>query len=94
VAPGVVIADTSLDKFHETATAQRSDELARAYVHATNTADEQAFDTVLARGFLSYSRDGVRSRTAIKKHYRDLRNAFAVSRLPFTKTSASWWRTT
>jgi predicted ester cyclase len=77
VAPGAVIADTSLDKFHETATAQRSDELARAYVHATNTADEHAFDAVLARGFLSYSRDGVRSRTAIKRYYRDLRNAFA-----------------
>lgn len=70
-------AHTGLDNFHETATAQRSDELARAYVDAINTADEHAFDAVLARGSLSYSLDGVRSRTAIKKYYRDLRNAFA-----------------
>src|SRR5258705_5838263 len=73
----MTLAHTSLDNFHETATAQRSDELARAYMHAINTADEDAFDSVLARGFLSYSLDGVRSRTAIKKYYRDLRNAFA-----------------
>jgi predicted ester cyclase len=73
----MVLAPISVDRFHETATAQRSDELARAYVHAINTADEDAFDTVLARGFLPYSREGVRSRTAIKTYYRDLRTAFA-----------------
>lgn len=73
----MTVAHTSLDDFHETAAAQRSDKLVRAYVRAINTADEDTFDTVLARGFLSYSLDGVRSRTAVKKYYRRLRNAFA-----------------
>jgi predicted ester cyclase len=73
----MTLAHTSLDNFHQTASARRSDELARAYVQAINTADEHAFDTALARGFLSYSLDGVRSRTAIKKYYRDLRDAFS-----------------
>jgi len=73
----MTLADTSLDNFHETATAQRSDELARAYVHAINAADDAALDTVLARTFLSYAFDGVRSRTATKKYYESLRNSFS-----------------
>jgi predicted ester cyclase len=73
----MTLADTSLDNFHETATAQRSDELARAYVHAINAADDAALDTVLARTFLSYAYDGVRSRTATKKYYESLRNSFS-----------------
>ena len=73
----MTLADTSLDNFHETATAQRSDELARAYVHAINAADAAALDTVLARTFLSYAYDGVRSRTATKKYYESLRNSFS-----------------
>jgi len=73
----MTLADTSLDNFHETATAQRSDELARAYVHAINAADDAALDTVLARRFLSYAYDGVRSRTATKKYYESLRNSFS-----------------
>jgi predicted ester cyclase len=73
----MTLADTSLDNFHETATAQRSDELARAYVQAINAADDAALDTVLARTFLSYAYDGVRSRTATKKHYESLRNSFS-----------------
>ncbi len=73
----MTLARTSLDGFHETATAQRSDELARAYVHAINSADDAALDTVLARTFLSYAYDGVRSRTATKKTFESLRNSFS-----------------
>ncbi len=73
----MVMAHTSLGNFHETATAQRSDELARAYVHAINTADNAALDAVLARTFLTYAYDGVRSRTATKKYYESLRNSFS-----------------
>jgi predicted ester cyclase len=36
---------------------------------------------VLARTFLSYSYDGVRSRTAMKKYYASLRNSFSDLRL-------------
>src|SRR5260370_968448 len=75
--PGMTLADTSLDNFHETATAQRSDELARAYVHAINAADDAALDTGLAPTFLSYAYGGVRSRTATKKYYESLRNSFS-----------------
>jgi predicted ester cyclase len=73
----LTIPHTSLDNFHTTATAQRFDELARAYVRAVNAADDAALDTVLARTFLSYSYDGVRSRTATKKYYESLRNSFS-----------------
>jgi predicted ester cyclase len=73
----MTLAHTSLDNFHQTATAKRSDELARAYVHAINAADDAALDTVLARAFLSYAYDGVRSRTATKKTYESLRNSFS-----------------
>jgi predicted ester cyclase len=73
----MTLAHTSLDNFHQTATARRSDELARAYVHAINTADDAALDTVLARTFLTYAYDGVRSRTATKKYHEGLRNSFS-----------------
>jgi predicted ester cyclase len=46
-------------------------------VHAINAADDAALDTVLARTFLSYAYDGVRSRTATKKYYESLRNSFS-----------------
>jgi len=75
--PKMILAHTSLVDFHQTATAQRSDELARAYVHAINTADDAELDTVLARTFLTYAYDGVRSRTATKKYYERLRNSFS-----------------
>jgi predicted ester cyclase len=77
----LTIPHTSLDNFHATAAAQRFDELARAYVHAVNAANDAALDTVLARTFLSYSYDGVRSRTATKKYYASLRNSFSDLRL-------------
>ena len=73
----MVMAHTRLDNVHETATARRSDRLARAFVHAINAADDAALDTVLARGFLSYAYDGVRSRTPTKKYYESLRNSFS-----------------
>jgi hypothetical protein len=43
---------TSLDSFHATKSAERADELARAYVDAVNAGDEAAIDSVLARTFL------------------------------------------
>jgi predicted ester cyclase len=63
--------------FHATKSAERADELARAYVDAVNAADDAALDTVLARTFLSYAHDGVRSRTATKKYYESLRDSFS-----------------
>jgi predicted ester cyclase len=73
----MTLAHTSLDNFHVKSTGQRFDELARAYVDAINAADDGALDTVLARTFLSYACDGVRSRTATKKYYESLRNSFS-----------------
>jgi len=73
----MTLAHTSLDSFHATSTGQRFDELARAYVDAINGADNGALDAVLARTFLSYAYDGVRSRTATKKYYETLRNSFS-----------------
>ncbi|HEY2202111.1 MAG TPA: hypothetical protein VGH56_09485 [Solirubrobacteraceae bacterium] len=50
---------TSLDGFHATPTAQRADELVRAFFDAVN-ADEQArIDELVDRGFLSYDLHGV-----------------------------------
>jgi predicted ester cyclase len=67
---------TSLDGFHQTKTAQAFDELARAFVDAINTQNGGLFDEVLARNFLSYTFDGVRSRTGTKKHFAALQNSF------------------
>jgi predicted ester cyclase len=67
---------TSLDGFHQTKTAQAFDELARAFVDAINTQNGALFDEVLARNFVSYAVDGVRSRTGTKKHSAALRNSF------------------
>jgi hypothetical protein len=69
-------AGTSLDGFHTTGTAQRADELARAFVTATNRQDDATLDRVLARNFQSYGRDGLRSRTGLKRYYADLHHAF------------------
>ena len=68
---------TSLDGFHATDTAQRADKLARSLFDAVNAADFSRFDDLLARGFLSYAVDGMRSRTAMKAYYADLRRSFA-----------------
>ena len=71
------VARTSLDGFHTTDTAQRADELARAFVTAINSQDAATLDQVLARNFQSYGRDGLRSRTALKHYYTDLHHAFS-----------------
>lgn len=68
---------TSLEGFHATESAQRADLLARALVEAINNQDEAKFNSVLARNFLSYSREGVRSRTRFRKHIRDLHSSFS-----------------
>jgi predicted ester cyclase len=68
---------TSLDGFHQTKTAQAFDELTRAFIDAINTQNGALSDEVLARNFLSYAFDGVRSRTETQKHFAALRNSFA-----------------
>jgi predicted ester cyclase len=75
------LARTSLDGFHTTNTAQRADELARAFVTAVNRQDAATLDSVLARNFQSYGRDGVRSRTGLKQYYTDLHQSFSDLRL-------------
>jgi predicted ester cyclase len=71
------LARTSLDGFHTTNTAQRADELARTFVTAVNRKDAATLDGVLARNFQSYGRDGLRSRTGLKRYYDDLHQAFS-----------------
>jgi predicted ester cyclase len=71
------LARTSLDGFHTTKTAQRADELARAFVTAINRQDAATLDSVLARNFQSYGRDGLRSRTGLKRYYTDLHHSFS-----------------
>jgi predicted ester cyclase len=69
---------TSLDGFHTTDTAQRADELARAFVAAITRQDHATLDRVLARNFQSYGRDGLRSRTGLKQYHADLHRAFSA----------------
>jgi predicted ester cyclase len=71
------LAHTSLDGFHATDTAQRADELARAFVTAINRQDSATLDRVLARNFQSYGRDGLRSRTGLKRYFADLHDSFS-----------------
>jgi predicted ester cyclase len=73
---------TSLDGFHDTRTAQQADELARAYINALTTRNYPGFDDFLARSFLSYSTEGMRTRTAAKQYYAGLHESF--SELSFT----------
>ena len=67
----------SLDGFHATKTAQRADELVRAFFEAVNTGNDVAIDTALARNFQSYAVDAARSRTGLKKYYASLRRSFS-----------------
>lgn len=67
---------SSLDGFHATDTAQRSDELVRAFVTAIGRQDHATLDRVLARNFQSYGRDGLHSRTGFKRYYAGLHRAF------------------
>jgi predicted ester cyclase len=67
---------TSLDGFHATPTAQRADELARAFFDAVNADEPGRTDAVLARSFLSYDVHGTRSRTGLRRYHSDLRRSF------------------
>lgn len=68
---------TSLDGFHATATARRTDQLVRALFDAVNDDDSERADTILARSFLSYDVHGTRSRTGFKRYHSGLRRSFA-----------------
>jgi len=67
---------TSLDGFHQTAAAQRVDELVRAFFGAVNAADDAQIDELLARSFLSYDLRGTRTRTGLKRYHSALRRSF------------------
>ena len=71
---------TSLDGFHATPEAQRTDELVRALFDAVNADDHALIDAVLARSFLSYDVRGTRSRTGLKRYHSDLRRSFSELR--------------
>ena len=70
----------SLDGFHATPTAQRSDELVRAFFDAVNADEHQRIDELVARGFLSYDLHGTSSRTGLHRYYEDLRRSFSELR--------------
>jgi predicted ester cyclase len=69
---------TSLDGFHASDTAQRADDLARAFFDAVN--ERSSIDDLVDRGFLSYDLRGTRSRTGLKRYYADLRRSFSELR--------------
>ncbi len=71
---------TSLDGFHATATAQRADELVRAFFDAVNADEQPRIDELVERGFLSYDLHGTRSRTGLKRYHADLRRSFSELR--------------
>src|SRR3954471_9432846 len=68
---------TSLDGFHTTPTAQRSDELVRAFFDAVNADEPARTDEPVARGFLSYAMHGTRSRTGLHGYYEGMRRSFS-----------------
>ena len=68
---------TSLDGFHDTAAAQRADEMVRALFGAVNAGDDARIDELLARSFLSYHLDGTRSRTGVKRYDAELRESLS-----------------
>jgi predicted ester cyclase len=68
---------TSLDGFHATASAQRADELVRAFFDAVNADDSAGVDEALARSFLSYGVHGTRTRNGLKLYLSDLRRSFS-----------------
>jgi hypothetical protein len=71
---------TSLDDFHATPTAQRADELVRAFFDAVNADEQGRIDELVDRGFLSYDLHGTRSRTGLKRYYSDLRRSLSELR--------------
>lgn len=68
---------SSLDGFHETAFAQRADELVRAVFDAVNSRESARLDPLLDRGFLSYDVRGTRTLTGLKRYYDSLRQSFS-----------------
>jgi predicted ester cyclase len=68
---------TSLDGFHARATAQRADELVRAFFAAVNGNDQARIDAAAARSFLSYDTHGTRTRNGLKLYLSDLRRSFS-----------------
>src|ERR1700730_14213749 len=68
---------TSLDGFHARATAQRADELVRAFFAAVNGNDQARIDAAAARSFLSYDAHGTRTRNGLKLYLSDLRRSFS-----------------
>jgi predicted ester cyclase len=74
---GTAAMATSLDGFHATASAQRSDELVRAFFGAVNDDDDERIDSAAARSFLSYDIHGTRSRTGFKRYASELHRAFS-----------------
>jgi predicted SnoaL-like aldol condensation-catalyzing enzyme len=77
MATGTAAMATSLDGFHARATAQRADELARAFFAAVSAGDHERIDAVAARSFLSYDTHGTRSRTGFKQYVSGLRRSFS-----------------
>jgi predicted ester cyclase len=80
IAAMSVTTVTSLDGFHATPTAQRADELVRAFFDAVNDDEPARIDELVDRGFLSYDLHGTRSRTGLKRNYSDLRRSFSELR--------------
>jgi predicted ester cyclase len=78
---GTAARATSLDGFHTTPGAQRSDELVRAFFAAVNDDDDERIDAAAARSFLSYDLHGTRSRTGFKRYVAELHRAFSGLRL-------------
>src|SRR5690349_22693868 len=76
----ITATKTSLDGFHQTAGAQRADELVRAFFGAVNADDVAQIDELVARSFLSYDLQGTRSRTGIKRYHSELRQSFSELR--------------
>jgi hypothetical protein len=74
---GTAAMATSQDGFHATASAQRSDELVRAFFAAVNDDDDERIDSAAARSFLSYDIHGTRSRTGFKRYVSELHRAFS-----------------
>jgi predicted SnoaL-like aldol condensation-catalyzing enzyme len=60
---------TSLDGFQATPTAQRADELARAFFDAVNVGDPARADAALARLFSSHHLHGTPSRTGLRRYH-------------------------
>ena len=77
MATGTAAMATSLDGFHATSSAQRYDELVRAFFAAVNGDDDERIDAIAARSFLSYDVHGTRSRTGFKRYVSDLHQSFS-----------------